>query len=155
MTDPKSSAVDPRDLLERYHRAMHESNADALADLYAVDAVHEFPLLFPGMPARLVGREEIRRTYKAAWGAIDSSPVEIRNLVVHETTDPGIIVVEQQVAGTVLATGQKLDAFNVLVMQSKDGLLTNVRDYLDALTINRALGRLETITSQLTSQASS
>ena len=54
-----------------------------LADLYTVDAVHEFPLLFPGMPARLVGREEIRETYRAAWAAASQIVTleEIRNVV--------------------------------------------------------------------------
>jgi ketosteroid isomerase-like protein len=133
---------------------MYEANADDLADLYALDAVHEFPLLFPGMPARLVGREQIRETYRAAWGAIDASVEEIRNVVVHYTTDPEVIVVEQEVAGTVSTTGRRIDAFGVLVMRTRDGLLLHVRDYLDALTLNLALDRLPAIVADLAPEGS-
>ncbi|MGH2884270.1 MAG: YybH family protein, partial [Solirubrobacteraceae bacterium] len=83
MTEQSPVAAAPREVLARYHRAMYDANADALADLYAVDAVHEFPLLFPGMPTRMVGREQIRETYRTAWAATNASVKEIRNVVVH------------------------------------------------------------------------
>jgi uncharacterized protein len=154
MPDPSSIADASREVLARYHRAMHDARADDLADLYAVDAVHEFPLLFPGMPKRLVGREQIRETYSAAWAAASrvTTLEEIRNVVVHQTTDPEVMVVEQEVAGTVSTTGRRIDAFGVLVMRIHDGLLIHVRDYLDALTINHALGRLPAIVADLGSQ---
>ena len=146
--------ITTHDLLARYHRAMHEARADDLADLYAVDGVHEFPLLFPGMPARLVGREQIRETYRAAWSAASQVVAleAIRNVVVHQTTDAEVIIVEQEVTGTVSTTGRRIDAFNVLVMRVRDGLLIHVRDYLDALTINHALGRLPAVVADLNSQ---
>jgi uncharacterized protein len=152
MTDSSPLVAAPREVLARYHRAMCDANADDLADLYALDAVHEFPLLVPGMPPRLVGREQIRETYRTAWAASNAAVEEIRNVVIHQTTDSEVIVVEQEVAGTVSTTGRKIDAFGVLVMRSRDGLLVHVRDYLDALTINYALGRLTAITADLTSR---
>ena len=152
MPDPSAITV-PQDLLARYHRAMHDACADDLADLYAIDAVHEFPLLFPGMPARLVGREQIRETYGAAWAAASQVVTleEIRNVVVHQTTDAEVIIVEQEVTGTVSTTGRRIDAFGVLVMRVHEGLLVHVRDYLDALRINHALGRLPAVVADLTS----
>lgn len=152
MPEPLQTTV-AQDLLARYHRAMRQTCADDLADLYAIDAVHEFPLLFPGMPARLVGREEIRATYRAAWAAASQVVAleAIRNVVVHQTTDPEVVIVEQEVTGTVSITGRRIDAFGVLVMHARDGLLVHVRDYLDALTINHALGRLPAVVADLTS----
>jgi uncharacterized protein len=150
VTDPSPATAS--ELLARYHQAMYDANADDLADLYALDAVHEFPLLFPGMPARLVGREQIRETYSAAWAAVDASVEEIRNVVIHFTADPEVIVVEQEVAGAVSTTGLRIDAFGVLVMRARDGLLVNVRDYLDALTLNLALGRLPAVVADLTAE---
>lgn len=153
MLDPASISDATRMVLARYHRAIQAACADDLADLYAVDAVHEFPLLFPGMPERLVGREQIRATYTAAWAAASQVVTleEIRNVVVHQTADPEVIVVEQEIAGTVSTTGRRIDAFGVLVMRIHDGLLVHVRDYLDALTINHALGRLPAIVADLAS----
>ena len=152
MPEHTRADVTPRDVLARFHRAMYRADADDLADLYAVDAVHEFPLLFPGMPPRLIGRDQIRNTYRAAWAASDAAVDEIRNVVVHETTDPEVIVVEQEVAGTVSTTGRRIDAFGVLVMRVHGGLLVHVRDYLDALTINHALGRLPAAIADLPSE---
>jgi uncharacterized protein len=154
MPDHPPISVAP-DLLARYHRAMHAARADDLAGLYAVDAVHEFPLLFPGMPARLIGREQIRETYRAAWAAASQIVAleEIRNVVVHQTADPEVIIVEQEVTGTVSTTGRRIDAFGVLVMRARDGLFVHVRDYLDALTINHALGRLPAVVAELSSHS--
>jgi ketosteroid isomerase-like protein len=146
--------ITPRQVLARYHRAMYDVRADDLADLYAVDGIHEFPLLFPGMPPRLIGREQIRDAYRAAWAAASNVVAleEIRNVVIHETADPEVIVVEQEVAGTVSTTGRRIDAFGVLVIRVRDGLLLHVRDYLDALRINHALGRLPAIIAELPSE---
>ncbi|MEU2780190.1 hypothetical protein ABZ646_47280, partial [Streptomyces sp. NPDC007162] len=69
MPDPTSANLGPREVLARYQRAMLDKSADDLADLYAVDAMHEFPFLFPGMPERYQGREEVRAGYRAAWDA--------------------------------------------------------------------------------------
>ncbi|MGP3922345.1 hypothetical protein [Streptomyces sp. 8N616] len=66
MPDTNSADLSPRDVLARYHRAMLDKSADNLADLYAANAVHEFPFLFPGMPDRYQGREEVRAGYRAA-----------------------------------------------------------------------------------------
>jgi hypothetical protein len=39
-------------------------DADALGDLDARDAVHEFPFLAPGHPARYHSSEEVRAAYR-------------------------------------------------------------------------------------------
>ncbi|MGC5413307.1 nuclear transport factor 2 family protein, partial [Streptomyces sp. DT225] len=63
------AARTPREVLTRYYQAMIDKSPDALADLYAVDAVHEFPFASPGFPPRFEGREAVRAGYRAAWGA--------------------------------------------------------------------------------------
>ncbi len=70
----------PRDVLAAYHHAMLAWSADELVDLYAVDAVHEFPFLAPGRPDRYHGREEVRSGYQAAWGA-----TSVRLQEIHDT----------------------------------------------------------------------
>ncbi|MFI0715123.1 YybH family protein [Streptomyces inhibens] len=67
------AALSAREILDRFHRAMLDKSADDLADLYAPDAVHEFPFLFPSVPERYEGREEVRAGYRAAWGAAGSA----------------------------------------------------------------------------------
>lgn len=57
----------PREVLRLFHAAMAAKSADALADLYAADGVHELSFPTPHQPPRLEGREAVRETYRRAW----------------------------------------------------------------------------------------
>lgn len=91
----------PLDILRRYQQALLDKDADDLANLYAPDAVHELPFLFPGMPKQYEGREQVRSGYRAAWAHSTAQPREVRDVAVHMTSDPEVIVVEQMVGGVV------------------------------------------------------
>ncbi|MGC4998766.1 MULTISPECIES: nuclear transport factor 2 family protein [unclassified Streptomyces] len=149
MPDTTSADLSPRDVLARYHRAMLDKSADDLADLYAVDAVHEFPFLFPGMPERYQGSEEVRTGYRAAWGASPAQPQEIHDVLVYESTDPEVIAVEQVVAGTVTTTGQAFSFPGLLVLRVRNGLIVHVRDYMDGLRIAHTMDRLTAVVASL------
>ncbi|MET8799543.1 nuclear transport factor 2 family protein [Nocardia sp. NPDC004568] len=141
MPDTTSADLGPREILARYQRAMLDKSADDLADLYAVDAVHEFPFSFPGMPERYQGREEVRAGYRAAWDASPAQPREIREAVIHESTDREVIVVEQVVSGTVTTTGGSFAIPGLLVIRVRNGRIVHVRDYMDGLGAARAMER--------------
>ena len=149
MPDTTSASPGPREILARYQRAMLDKSADDLADLYAVDAVHEFPFLFPGMPPRHEGREEVRAGYRAAWSASPAQPQEIRDVVVHDSTDPEVITVEQVVTGTVTTTGQPFSLPGLLVIRVRDGQIVHVRDYMDGLGVAHAMDRLAAVVASL------
>ncbi|MGW1159916.1 nuclear transport factor 2 family protein [Streptomyces sp. NPDC002513] len=139
----------PLGILTRYRRAILDRSADDLADLYAVDAVHEFPFLFPGMPARFHGREEVRAGFQAAWAASPAVPEQVLEVAVHMSTDPEVITVEQTVTGTVAATGKPFAFPGLVVMRVRGGALVQVRDYMDGLGVARALGRLPAVAALL------
>ncbi|MEV7778084.1 nuclear transport factor 2 family protein [Kitasatospora sp. NPDC088351] len=149
MPDTTSTSPGPREILARYQRAMLDKSADDLADLYAVDAVHEFPFLSPGMPARYQGSEEVRAGYRAAWGASPAQPREIREVAVHESTDPEVITVEQVVTGTVATTGQTFSIPGLLVLRVRNGRIVHVRDYMDGLGVAHTMGRLDAVVASL------
>ncbi|MFF1360707.1 nuclear transport factor 2 family protein [Streptomyces sp. NPDC058297] len=149
MPDTTSADLGPREVLARYQQAMLDKSADDLADLYAVDAVHEFPFLSPGMPARYQGREEVREGYRAAWGPSPAQPQEIREVVVHESTDREVITVEQVVTGTVTTTGQSFSLPGLLVIRIRNGQIVHVRDYMDGLGVAHAMGRLAAVVAGL------
>jgi ketosteroid isomerase-like protein len=128
---------------------MLDLDADALADLYASDAIHEFPFTAPGRLRRYEGREEVRAGYRAAWGASPIRLDEITNVVVHETTDPEVIVAEQEAVGTVTTTGRPFTLAFLLVMRVRDGRIAHVRDYADALGVAQALDRLPGLVESL------
>ncbi|MFF4407502.1 hypothetical protein [Streptomyces sp. NPDC001404] len=85
------AGLGPREVLARYRQAILDKSADDLADLYSVDGVQEFPFLLPGVPARYVGREEVRAGYRAMWGGSPVRPREIREVAVHQSTDPEVV----------------------------------------------------------------
>ncbi|MEF9887127.1 nuclear transport factor 2 family protein [Streptomyces sp. P9-A4] len=147
--DTTSANLGPREVLARFQRAMLDKSADDLADLYAVDAVHEFPFLFPGAPERYEGREEVRTGYRALWGASPAQPREIREVAVHGSTDPEVIVVEQVVSGTVTTTGRPFEFPGLLVIRVRDGRIAHVRDYMDGLGVAHAMNRLTAVAGSL------
>ncbi|MFB6872965.1 nuclear transport factor 2 family protein [Streptomyces sp. NPDC056323] len=149
MPDTTSAHLGRREVLARFQQAMLDKSADDLADLYAVDAVHEFPFLSPGMPARYEGREEIRAGYRAAWGASPVQPQEIREVGVHESTDPEVITVEQVVTGTVATTGKSFRIPGLLVIRVRSGRIVHVRDYMDGLGVAHAMDRLDAVVAGL------
>lgn len=126
-----------RTMLNRYHQAMRDKSADGLADLYAMDAVHEFPFSAPGFPERFEGREEVRAGYRAAWGASPFRVVGITDVVVHGAADPGTVI-----AGHVVvvesADGERARVPGLLIIEVSGGLITRVRDYMDAPAVARA-----------------
>ncbi|WP_129842452.1 nuclear transport factor 2 family protein [Streptomyces sp. RFCAC02] len=133
-----STERDPLSVLARYRRAMLTKSADDLADLYAPDGVHEFPFAFPGVPGRLAGREAVRETYRALWGATPVTVRAVHEVAVHTTGDPAVIVAEQT-AVTAGADGSERHVPGLLVLRvGDDGLLTHVRDYMDTGAVQRA-----------------
>jgi ketosteroid isomerase-like protein len=149
MPDAHPAARSPREVLTHYQQAMLDQSADDLADLYAADAVHEFPFLFPGMPASYRGSDEVRAGYRRAWGASPAQPTEICDVVVHESTDPEVITVEQVVTGTVTTTGRPFRFPGLLVMRVRDGRIIHVRDYMDGLGVAHTIERLPAVVAGL------
>ncbi|MFI0724288.1 nuclear transport factor 2 family protein [Streptomyces sp. NPDC021224] len=128
----------PHDVLDRYYQAMLDKSADDLADLYAADAVHEFPFTAPGFPPSFEGREAVRAGYRAAWGASPVRVEEIRRVAVHRTDDPEVIVAEQVVMGTVPDTGAAFGVPGLLVLRVRGGCISHVRDYMDTSGLRSA-----------------
>ena len=85
------SFLDTRVLLERYHQAMINFSADDLADLYAVDAVHEFPFRNPDGIQRLEGRDRIRDYYCELWSDPPVILAEINERATHQPSPTMII----------------------------------------------------------------
>ncbi|HEX3781509.1 MAG TPA: nuclear transport factor 2 family protein [Pseudonocardiaceae bacterium] len=132
----------PRAVLRRYHRAMLAKSADDLADLYAIDAVHEFPFAFPAFPERYLGRAEIRVGYRAAWQDHPVDITEITEVVTYSAEDPAVVIADHAISGTVRATGAPFNLRGLLILEVHDGLITHARDYMDALSVMGQLGGL-------------
>src|SRR4051794_11792448 len=90
--------------VERMLRAGRELDIETFAGLMAPDGYIEWPYRPPGVPARLQGRAEIREFLTAAASDFISFD-EFRDMVLHETTDPEVVIVEYEAHGTVVPTG--------------------------------------------------
>ena len=134
-------------VLHRYHEAMRMKSADALADLYAVDAVHEFPFFMANGQHQLVGREAIRASYRAGWA---NHPLEIHaidDVFVHVAADPEVVTGQFRARAILRTTGTPVAITGLLVLRVHNGQIVHTRDFMDALGVAHALGRAPFTTS--------
>jgi ketosteroid isomerase-like protein len=133
----------PHEVLERLRRAAIDQSVDDLRQVYAADAVHEFPFTRTDLPSRLEGRDEIVNWIAAGWQANLLKYESYRTLAIHDTGDPNTIVVEQQAIGTSAATGE-FALPNIVVLTARVGRITHLRDYVNILAATAAIGAQST-----------
>ncbi|MEU3838801.1 nuclear transport factor 2 family protein [Streptomyces sp. NPDC028635] len=132
------AARTPHEVLTCYYQAMLDKSPDDLADLYTIDAVHEFPFSSPGFPPRFEGREAVRAGYRAAWCASPVLVEEVKRVAAYETADPGVIVAEHVVVGKLPTKATTFTVPGLLILEVRDGLITRTRDYMDGLGVANA-----------------
>jgi len=142
----------PRQTVERFLKAVVSPNPGDLADCYADQIVIEMPFASGLAPERFeTTREEIRQRFAA--GAASRRYTALRDVRVHETADPDVIVLEYGLDGTRIADGEPFTMTFVMVLTFRDGLIAHSRDYTDPIAGARALGRLPELTATLTARA--
>jgi ketosteroid isomerase-like protein len=129
----------PRAVLARWRQASIDQSADDLRRVYAADAVHEFPFTLPGLPSRLDGRDAIVDWVTAGWRSGPLRYEHYRTIAIHDTGDPGTIIVEQAAVGTSATTGE-FSLPNLLVLTVHDGQIAHLRDYVNIPAAAAAIG---------------
>jgi uncharacterized protein len=119
---------------------------DELDGFYADAAVIEYPFALPA-PMRLAGREAIRRYFAAA--ARLPLRLHARDMVVHETADPEVVVAEWDYDGLVTTTGRSFRVSNVQVSTVRAGKIVASRDYHNHLVLADATGLLAAVIEAL------
>jgi ketosteroid isomerase-like protein len=130
--------VTSREIVEQMLRAGREMDVETMVGLMAPDGYIEWPYRPPGVPARLRGRAEIRSFLTGAAKAFIRFD-EYRDVVVHETTDPEVIIVEYEAHGTVVATGAPFRQTVIAVFRVRNGQVLSYRDYINPLPLAEAL----------------
>jgi hypothetical protein len=122
----------PRDAFE-LHRARllaeEETGVDYRAML-AEDVIGEVPFARPGEPRRFEGRAQFGGWARALAGRVRFT--DVRDVVVHETADPEVAVVEYTVEGVREADGVTATAPLVLVVRVRAGRVVLWREYQDS-----------------------
>jgi ketosteroid isomerase-like protein len=121
---------------------------EQIADLYAEDTVVEIPFALP-VPVRLEGREQLRAHFATATDA--GIEMRARNVRVHETADPEVIVAEFDYHGRISSTDRDFDVANVQILTVRDGLIVATRDFHNHPLIAAASGQLPALVAALES----
>jgi uncharacterized protein len=143
------AAMSPRQIAERFVQAT-VSQQPGLADFYADRLVIEMPFAAPGLyPARVeTGREELRTRFAA--GQADRVYREVSNVVIHETADPEVVIIEFDLHGDRVEPPEAFTQSFIMVLTIRDGVIVHSRDYTNPITGARMLGRLPELIKALT-----
>ncbi|MEO7732745.1 MAG: nuclear transport factor 2 family protein [Kofleriaceae bacterium] len=131
-----------RELLRRYHAAMQAKDADALAELYAADAIHEFSFYTPNRPPQLVGREAIRASYREGWRDHPLDIHAITDVVVFEAADPEVVFGQWRATATLRTTRAPVTITGFIGLRVREERIVHTWDFMDGLGVAHALGRL-------------
>jgi ketosteroid isomerase-like protein len=118
---------------ERFRDSMLSGSWTGLESMLADDGVVEAPFAPPGAPRRFVGRE----AFLASVGSQRAALAErirftaVRDVVVHETTDPELAVIEYEVEAVRIADGSVAAAPFAVVVRVRDGRIALWREYQD------------------------
>ncbi|TYB41928.1 nuclear transport factor 2 family protein [Actinomadura chibensis] len=120
-----SEFATPRAVFQRIIDGVTARRPEGLPELYAEDTVVVHPFAEP--PSRLEGREALRRHF----AQLETLPIEMeaRNVVVHQTADPEVIIAEFEYEGRNTDTGRPFVIPNIFVMRVRDGRIVESRDY--------------------------
>lgn len=143
MSEPRDTTTGgARDIADRIGQTLAGVDMYSLADMMAEDGVFEYPFTVPGTPREVRGREAIREHLTASRRqARDALTIHKVDTIVHETTDPGIAIIEITVHGEVAATGRQFEfPSSVSVLHVRDGEITRYQDYTNTLGAAEALG---------------
>ncbi|MEE6261605.1 nuclear transport factor 2 family protein [Plantactinospora sonchi] len=133
--------VTSREIVRQMLRAGRETDIETFVGLMAPDGYLEWPYRPPGVPARLRGRAEIRRHLtEVANGFVRFD--EYCDVVMHETTDPEVVIVEYEAHGTVVPTGAPIQQTVIAVFRVRDGQVLSYRDYINPIPLVEALASI-------------
>jgi ketosteroid isomerase-like protein len=139
-----------RQTAEQFLRATLSPDPGDMADFYAPEVVIEMPFAVAGLyPARIeTTREELRARFRA--GAAVRRYRELRDVIIHETADPGVVIAEYRLDGELTESADPFSLRFVMVMTIRDGQIVHTRDYTDPIAGARVLGRVPQLLAALT-----
>jgi len=119
----------PRQVAEKLVTGISEGRFEEVPRLYAEDCVVEVPYATGGAAPLLEGGAAIREHFSHA----DAMPFRLRarDLVVHETEDPELVVLSWDYEVTATTTGATATVANVQFLRVRDGLIVHSRDFHD------------------------
>jgi ketosteroid isomerase-like protein len=112
-------------------------DGDHYFDTIADDATFEFRYVFPDWPQVLEGRDALMALYSGYGDNIVLHGADA--LVVHQSRDPRVVIIEYEVHGKLVASGGSYDNRFISVVTIEDRKIVRWRDYMDSLAAMTAL----------------
>ncbi|MEV0033516.1 nuclear transport factor 2 family protein [Nocardia sp. NPDC050793] len=127
-------------LFHRFLRYVLSDPAEPIdAELWATDVVIEVPFT-PGGMRRIEGRDGFLALAEEGRRALPVRFEEVRDVVVHRSVDPDVVIGEYELAGTLTTTGQPASARFISVLTAGNGQIARWREYQDTFAMLTALG---------------
>lgn len=136
MSEP-TTPPGPRAIAEKVLDFGSRMDMDGLLGLMAPDGCIEWPYTPSGEWLRLRGRAQIADFFDKAM----QSPIrwdEFSDVVMHETSDPEVVIVEYESHGHLTSTGGPFHQSVLMVLRVRDGHIVNYRDYLNPVKLINA-----------------
>ena len=114
-------------------------DGDHYFDTIADNAVFEFRYIFPGWPRRLDSREALIALFAGYGNNIVLHGADA--LVVHQSQDARVAILEYEVHGKMVRTGASYDNRFISVVTIGERKIVRWRDYMDSLAAMTALGQ--------------
>jgi ketosteroid isomerase-like protein len=124
MTETKPTIVD---MLTSALGDRVDPGATNFIEMMSDDFVMEFPYARPGMPTRVEGRAAVLAHLIKVGG--DVSVDSASNLVVHETKDPEVVILEFDGHGKSVRTGEPYEQRYISVIRARGGKIIHFKDY--------------------------
>ena len=141
----------PEWVLRTLMAGIADGSWERLHQLYAEDVVVEHPFALP-LATRMEGQEAIRQHF--ANFAAAPLRLQVRNMKVHATSDPEVVVAEWDYDGVVTSSGRRFRVSNVQVSRVRDGKIVASRDYHNHAYMAAVTQRLPRLVAALEEEAS-
>ena len=144
-----AAAASSRQTAERLLHAAISADPGDMADCYAPSVVIEMPFAVASLyPDRIeTTREELRARYQA--GRAKRRYNALSNVVIYETTDPGVVIVEYELHGEFTETAEPFSVRFLMILTIRDGQIVHSRDYSSPIAGAQLIGKVPELVAAL------
>ena len=128
-----------------------EPEVTTFPDMFAADGVLEYPYAPSGLRSPLVGRDAIVANFQIVRKLLRVDSVT--EVVVHETNDPQVVMIEFAGHGEGLITKEPYDQRYISVIRVRAGHIVHYKDYWNPLALLRTLKGAEVMKTIAMDQA--
>jgi ketosteroid isomerase-like protein len=123
----------PWEIFEQFRTGLLAGAFAPAEELWAEDALVEFPYAPEGRPQRFTGRAEFLAFAATAQAEQPVRCEDFQVLALRDTADPQVLIAEYRLIGAATAAGSGVAAVFVLMLRVRDGRIVHWREYQDLI----------------------